>query len=226
MGSLSKAPRVFYGITFGCMLVFSLALLCTHTVFMEMFGARGVYVPVGMDMIQTECSLTSVNIIETTHSNGHHVRYAAQWNGYVPYKSHAAVSIILNPLSQRFRHVDAVLDANSRNLSSTYPCECPPTIWSVKNDVTEEEAFYLQSCSLDMQVMSYLDQEASRYGYAETSLVGIGICCLIFSLLGLAMLLWDTDCFWSCCNACKKRASTLNGNYRAYFEVGNEDDDE
>jgi hypothetical protein len=189
---LSRCASIFYGITFGSMAIFGIALLSTHSVFMQMVAARGVKVA-AYGMNETQCKLVSAEIVQ---HRGTPLTWSAVWTAVRPGDEESIYSaVITSPFSRRIEQAQAARDLKAWPLNSTFPCVCPPLL----------ATSFDRACMLEVNIVHYLQQEAVRYGYAEAALVGIGAVSVLFALVGLVVLLWDTECFWQCCNKARKK---------------------
>lgn len=201
---LSRGAQVYYAFTFGSILIFSIALLSTHTVFMKMFAGRSARIPPGV-YNHTECTLAGV----TVDQHGPN-KWVAMWiathPGVVTYSA-----AITSPFGYRSIHANAIMDSQSRALNATYECVCPNySKFSGVDPIDNMEALP-RACMLEVGIVRYLQTEGHWYKYAESTLVGVGVMAFLFALTGLFVLLWDTQCFWRCC----QKVTNFTGYMRA-----------
>lgn len=205
MGVHSKCSRIVYGVTFGVLLVLAIALLSTHTVFIHMFARRQARVPAGR-MVHSQCALVNVRVSEVhgqhAYSDSTQQEYAAVWEAVRSDSPSVYHGVITSPFGFRTLEQQAHLDAAAWPVNASYPCTCP--------HYNQSTAYHY--CMLETDIVRYLQHEARWYRYAESTLVGVGVVALVFAMAGISVLLWDTRCFWTCCQR------VTGGYVRAYDE--------
>lgn len=174
---LPRFVFIFYGGIFGSMLIFSIALLSTHTVFMQMVKQRQGQLP-SSGLIQTECTIHNHTIVYDSSR-----QWRAVWTVLRPGPLAYTIGES-SPFNERSSEELARRDLLVWPLNITVPCVCSTTL-----------------CLFELSIVKYLEQEGARYRYANATLVGVGIVSLLAALAGLAVLLWDT----ACCNSMRKR---------------------
>lgn len=163
-----------YAILFGSVFIFSIALLCTHTVLEEMIASR-MGVQLQKDMFFTTCTLENFQPLTLAET-----QYMPYWTGQV---NELLAGIIVHPLDiyQTLKRAEAI--QFSWPLNQSYTCICP------SNFKPRPLRFQpiTNMCMLQESVVAYLNQEMQRYKYAGDALIGVGIVSLLFSLTGLAV---------------------------------------
>lgn len=181
---LPRFVSIFYGGIFGSMLVFSIALLSTHTVFLQMVEQRQDQLPPGL--IQTQCTTVGQRVFYTATEE-----WKAVWTVMQP-QALAYNAGESSPFNVRSSEEAAKRDLLTWPLNITIPCACSEKL-----------------CLFELDIVEYLQQEGARYGYANATLVGVGVVSLLAAIAGLSVLLWDT----ACCNAAKKKAGLSSEYY-------------
>lgn len=121
--------------------------------------------------------------------------YASVWR-----RTEDGSSVVASPFSLKMTKDLAERDLNNYPLNVTMPCMCNPSRADPYPSIT---CNFDDACMMDVASVNYVQKIGGVYAVAGNTLCAIGAFCLLFSLIGIILILMLFNERYGCC--CRKK---------------------